>query len=219
MITVALADADGLAWAQRQVAAHHYLHTRVDPRCAPLAYLILAGGARVGCLIFGRPEATRCFVGQLTYGGAADVAAGRATFDRWEIVNLARVWLTPAVQAGGATPIPCAASRAIGQALRRIVLDALLARPPCFPAEPWRLQMCLSYCDTRQPGHHGTIYRAAGFWRAHRNAAGIETWVRPLRRLTGREVAAVLRAAAQSPRSRLHRARRAAAAEQLALRF
>jgi hypothetical protein len=67
--------------------------------------------------------------------------------------------------------------------------------------------MCLSYCDTRQPGHHGTIYRAAGFWRVRTNADGIETWSRPLRRLSGREVATVLRLE-QSHRSRVYRSRR-----------
>ena len=213
-IAVEVADRAGLIWAQRQVTAHHYLHAPVDSRCSVAGYLVTLDGDRVGCLLFGRPEATRCYTGGLTYGNQADVASGKAFFDRWEIVNLARVWLDPRVQAGGASPIPNLASYAISQALRRVVVDYLLHFPPCFPDEPWRLQMCLSYCDTRVPGHHGTIYKAAGFWRVRRNRDGIETWVRPLRPLRRQEESAIIRRAQQSLRSRAYRSARACQAEQ-----
>lgn len=64
MLTLDLADHNGLRWAQRQVTRHHYLRTHVDPRCRPLAYLVRLdayNGPVVGCLIFGRPEASRCY--------------------------------------------------------------------------------------------------------------------------------------------------------------
>jgi hypothetical protein len=215
MLTLTLADAAGLAWAQGQVTAHHYLRRPVDDRCAPLAYLVLVEGQRAGCLLFGRPEATACYRGDLRYGGADARAAGRCDVDRWEVLNLARVWLDPRIQRGGSAYVPNAGTRAIGEALRRVVLDYLLARPPCFPDEPWRLRWCLSYCDTRI--HHGGLYRAAGFARVHANAAGIETWARPLRPLRRHEAAAVLRAANHSHRSRVYRSQRAARAEQLEL--
>ena len=125
--------------------------------------------------------------------------------------------LDPRIQRGGADYVPSAATWAIGQALRRLVVDYLLSFPPCFLDEPWRLQMCLSYCDTRQPAHHGTIYQAAGFWRVRVNEDGIETWARPLRRLSGREQARAERLADQSYRSRVHRSRRAVSATQEAL--
>jgi hypothetical protein len=84
----------------------HYLHRPVDPRTRPLAYLGYLGGERVGCLIFGRPESTRCYQGGLTYGSLADVQAGKAQYSRWEVLSLARVWLSPEVQAGGASYRP-----------------------------------------------------------------------------------------------------------------
>ncbi|GHO91514.1 hypothetical protein KSF_015620 [Reticulibacter mediterranei] len=59
MLSVVLADKCGLSWAQEQVERYHYLHTPVDPRCNPVALLVTLFEERVGCFIFGRPEATR----------------------------------------------------------------------------------------------------------------------------------------------------------------
>src|SRR5690349_17654027 len=106
MIYLTVADESGLDWAQQQVAAHHYLHTPVDSRCAPLAYEVWINAdpkiyGIIGYLIFGRPEATRCYDGKLTYGSLKDVRSGRAQYDRWEILNLARVWLHPRTQQPG----------------------------------------------------------------------------------------------------------------------
>lgn len=204
-----LADARGLALAQRLVAEAHYLHAPVDPRCSPLAYLVrlpAATDAVLGCLIFGRPEATRCYP---WYGSVDDVRSGRARLSRWEIINLARVYLAPELQAGGRWHVPNAATALVAQALRRVVLDYLLAHPPVFLDEPWLLRECLSYCDTRL--HRGTLYRAANFRRERVNAQGIETYARPLRPLRQAEHALVAQRAAQSPRGRHYRARRAAA--------
>lgn len=209
-ITIQLADERGAEWSQAQVATHHYLHATVDSRCSALIYLVLMDGERAGCLIFGRPESTRCYQGGLTYGSQEDVKSERAYFDRWEIINLARVWLDPRIQVGGADYVPNAASCAIGQALRRLPADYLTHFPPCFLDEPWQLQMCLSYCDTRQPSHHGTIYKAAGFWRVRVNDDGIETWARPLRRLGHREQEHIKKIAQQSHRSRVYRSMRLA---------
>lgn len=39
-LTLELADAHGLRWAQRMVTEHHYLRKPVDPRCRPIAYLV-----------------------------------------------------------------------------------------------------------------------------------------------------------------------------------
>lgn len=222
MLSLTLADAAGLAWAQAQVKAHHYLRKPVDPRSRPLAYLIRLRGDPLGCLIFGRPEATRCYTGGLTYGSQADVAAGRATYDRWEVLNLARVWLDPTLQAGGrlCTPQtvpgfvdrrgtwhPAAASWAVRTALERIGLDYLLAHPPCFPDEPWLIRVVLSYCDTRR--HRGTLYRAAGWELVRRNADGIETYASPpLPPLPPPAQDAVRSASLACPRARRLRRRR-----------
>ena len=213
MITLKLASDADLAWAQAQVSQHHYLHSPVDSRCSVLAYVVMAHGERAGCLLFGRPESTRCYRGELTYGGQADVASGRARFDRWEVINLARVWLDPRLQRGGIWEVGCLATMLMSEALKRVVVDYLQEYPPCYINEPWRLRACLSYCDTRI--HSGTIYKAAGFTLARTNASGIQTWYRPLRGLQGRERKLIERYCAQSYRSRCYRSQRAALSEQL----
>ena len=228
MIRLHLADSRGLDWAQEVVNKHHYLHAPVDPRCSPLAYLVeLEHGPEVaiGCLIFGRPEATRCYDGALTYGSLDDVRSGRAQYDRWEILNLARVWLNPCVQRPGwgyyhPAYLPgyidrrgvfrsTLASTVIGLALATVAYDYLLARPPCFVEEPYDIRAVLSYCDTSL--HKGTIYRAAGFELARTNERGIETYyTTAVAPLTNYERQMVEKRAGQSFRSRRHRAARAA---------
>lgn len=232
MITLQLASPADLTWCQALVTKHHYLHAPVDTRCAPLAYVVLVEHAamlpqRVGCLIFGRPEATRCYSGGLTYGSMADVRKGRAQYDRWEILNLARVWLSPRVQAGGiwcrSSVVPgfvdrrglwrsTVASSVIEQAIERVGYDYLMQRLPCFVEEPYEIKVVLSYCDTRK--HRGTIYRAAGFALARTNDAGIETWHRGCAPLSNYQRDMVEKLAGQSWRSRRHRARRAVAEQQ-----
>lgn len=227
MITLTVADAEGLAWAQRQVTAHHYLQAPVDPRCSPVAYLVqLEHPAilpqRVGCLIFGRPEATRCYQGGLTYGSLADVQAGRAQYDRWEVLNLARVWLSPNVQEGGTWCRPSLipgytdrrglwrsvlASTVIRHALARVGNDYLTARPPVDCGFPYQVRVVLSYCDTRK--HRGVIYRAAGFQLARTNAHGIETCVTSaVAPLSAEQDRTVRELAERSPRSQRIRATR-----------
>lgn len=92
-------DRAGIRWAQDTVTAQHYLRAPVDPRCSVEGYAVeVAALGRVGALLFGRPEATRCAD---WYGGVDDVAAGRCEVTRWQTLNLARVWLDPRVQAAG----------------------------------------------------------------------------------------------------------------------
>lgn len=233
-VRLVLADRAGLAAAQEAVAKHHYLHAPVDARCSPVAYLVTLAQERVvGCLIFGRPEATRCYTGNLTYGSQADVERERAAFDRWEVLNLARVWFDPRVQRGGHWYRPdllpgfrdrrgqwrsSLASWCIETALALVGYDYLTQRPPVFPDEPYEIRAVLSYCDTRL--HKGTIYEAAGFTLARRNEAGIETWftqnVAPLSRY---EHDQIRKAAWQSPRGIHLRAHRAARGQQEALQL
>lgn len=207
----------------RRWYTHHYLHKPVDPRCRPLAYILTLADIRTGCLVFGRPESTRCYRGGLTYGNRQDVAAGRAYYDYWEVLNLCRVWLHPDVQQGGTYYDPYAlpgfvdrrgiwrstlASTVIGQALGRVGFDYLLAHPPCFVEEPYALRAVLSYCDLST--HKGTIYRAAGFRMARTNERGIETWwTDAIAPLTPEQNRAVRAASEHSERSRRHRATRA----------
>lgn len=232
MITLQIASERALERAQETVTQRHYLHAPVDSRCSPLAYEVLLhtqhSEYRAGVLIFGRPEATRCYDGDLTYGSLKDVESGRAQFDRWEVLNLARVWLHPSVQRGGAFYQPellpgyydrrgewrsSLASHVIELALGRVGFDYLSQRPPCFPDEPYAIRAVLSYCDTSL--HKGTIYRAAGFELARTNERGIETWYTPnVAPLSSYQHDQVLKLAGQSYRSRRHRAQRAVQAEQ-----
>lgn len=213
------ASSNELRLAQDMVSSHHYLHTPVDVRTSPLAYIVrlhsFPDGAPtdVGCLIFGRTESTRCYTGALTYGSLKDITVGKAQYSRWEIINLARIWLDPRIQHNGSDYVPNAASYLIAQALRRLPVDYLLRRPPCFLDEPWQLRVCLSYCDTRL--HSGALYRAANFHLARRNKDGIETYVRPLRGLDHAERRLIEAASRQSARSRRYRAARAYAGTQL----
>lgn len=226
MISLIPAYTTGLQYAQRLVSQYHYLRAPVDPRCAPLAYLVVAGflapPRTIGCLIFGRPEATRCYDGGLTYGSLADVQAGRAAYDRWEVLNLARVWLDPRVQPGGSWYDPLflpgytdrrgvwrstLASTVLRAALSRVGYDYLAERPPVDCAYPYQIRAVLSYCDTRL--HRGTIYRAAGFQLARTNARGIETWYTPaVAPLSAAQDADIRAKAEAAPRSQRIRARR-----------
>lgn len=232
MITLQLADDQGLARAQATVAAHHYLRRPVDSRCSPMAYEVILDvprdRLRIGVLIVGRPEATRCYDGALTYGALKDVHAGRCQYDRWEILNLARVWLHPAAQAGGTWYDPAylpgytdrrrvwrstLASHVIGLLRARVGYDYLCQHPPCFPDEPYQIAVLLSYCDTTI--HRGTIYRAAGWTLARTNARGLETWYTPdVAPLTNYQNDQVLKRAGQAYRSRRYRSQRASSAEQ-----
>ena len=209
MIALALATPAEARWAHTQVVEHHYLHRPVDARCSVLTYLVTLHGEPVGCLMFGRPESTACYQGACTYGSLADVERGRAHYSRWELLNLARVWLDPAIQRGGRWFVPNAATRAIGMATKRVVYDYLAHFHPVTLDAPWELRQIISYCDTRV--HHGGLYRAAGFTLARTNAQGIQTWMRAARPLRSHERARIATLVAQSARSRFYRAQAAAA--------
>lgn len=191
---------------------------------------LTVGSLFSGCLIFGRTESTRCYSGDLTYGSVADIASGRARYSRWEILNLARVWMIPNVQKGGAHYGPdylpgyidrngdwrsTLASDAIKLALDRIVFDYLAARPPVWLGEPYQLREILSYCNTRL--HRGTIYKAAGFRLVRVNASGIQTWAKPVRALTSDEDQYIEERSSQCERARRLRIQRAQASIQLAI--
>lgn len=213
-LTLQLADRAGLQWAQEQVTLHHYLHRPVDARCSILAYLVMFGGERVGCLMFGRPEAQRCTG---WYGSVEDAQGGRCPLTRWQVLNLARVWLHPSIQFGGMQYIPNAASMVISQSLRRVPFDYLAARPPCFLDEPYEIRECLSYCDSRI--HTGALYRAANFTLVRENTHGIQTYSHPLRHLTRAERAQIIHISQTNERSRRYRAMRAVAAIQQSALF
>lgn len=243
MITLDLVtDRAGVAWAQDRIAAEHYLHAPVDSRCRPLVYIAhhhatwgaaaAAGPRAIAILIFGRPESTKCYQGGLAYGSLADVQTGKATFDRWEVLNLARVWVHPRFQAGG---LYCSAdeglpgytdrhgqwrstlaSHLIGLALARVGYDYLSQHPPVDCQYPYAIRAVLSYCDRKL--HKGTIYRASGFALARTNRNDIETYfTMAVGALTSEQDVDIRRRAEQAPRSRRIRAERKVMQLELAL--
>jgi hypothetical protein len=221
-------DKSGLTWAQAMVARHHYRHAAVPDRASPEGWAVKIGPlGRVGCLLVGRPQSTLC---RPWYGSVEDASTGRCEATRWQVLNLARVWLAPSVQAGGhqccADWLPgyvdrngqfrsTLASHALRRLALRVGLEYLLARPPVFLDEPYEVRWLLSYCDSRQ--HRGVIYRAAGFELYRTNEDGLQTWRLPLPSLTSAEHAAIALASASCPRARQFRSERQQKRAQLPL--
>jgi hypothetical protein len=230
MITLIPLDRKGIAWTQRVVTEYHYLHKPVDARCSVEGYEIqLSNYGFAGVLLFGRPQATKC---RDWYGSVEDAQAGRCEVTRWQVLNLARVWICPEFQPGGAhweywkenggnTALryylpgfvdrkdvfrSTLASDVLRLAAAQIGLDYLLRRPPCFLEEPYEIRWLLSYCDTRL--HKGTIYQAAGFELYSTNDDGIQTWRIQLPALTDDQDNQVRQASLISPRSNRYRAQR-----------
>ena len=210
--------------AQEIMVRNHYLHARVDARCSVEGYAVYLDGPSceigpVGYFLLGRPQATRC---RDWYGGVDDVAAGRCKVTRWQVLNLARVWLSPMVQPGGVWYGPdflpgfvdrrgvwrsALASTAVRALIQRVGYDYLVRRPPCFLDEPYQIEWLMSYCDTRL--HRGVIYQASGFELYRTNGDGIQTWRVRLPALTAIQDLEIKSSSARSQRSEAHRARRA----------
>lgn len=223
-------DRSGIAWAQGIVSQHHYLRRPVDARTSIEGYALnISDLGRMGLMLFGRPEATRCYP---WYGSVEDAQIGRAEVTRWQVLNLSRVWLDPRIQSGGEFYSPkwlpgfvdrrgvwrsTVASTMIKLAIRSIEFDYLVRRPPCFLDEPYQIEWLMSYCDTRL--HRGVIYAASGFERYRINKHGVETWRIRLPALTPGQDEIVRRIAEQHPRSRMYRARRAGQASQARMAF
>jgi hypothetical protein len=223
-------DARGLEWAQRTVRERHYRRCAVPTRACPEGWAVklpVFSGSVVGCLIVGRPQSTRC---RPWYGSVEDARTGRCEVTRWQVLNLARVWLDPLVQTGGwlcdRRWLPgytdrtgqwrsTLASEALRELARRVGLEYLLARPPVFLDEPYQVRWLLSYCDSHQ--HRGVIYRAAGFELYRTNVDGLQTWRLPLPSPTTAEDAAIAQASANCVRARRFRSERQRQRMQLAM--
>ena len=215
-----LMSKNGIKLAQNLVKDEHYLHAPVDVRGSVEGYWIgLDCHPALGLFLLGRPQATKVAE---WYGGVQDVKAGRCECTRWQVLNLARVWISPVFQPGGvgyrADWLPgfmdrkgefrsTLASSAISAMAARVGFDYLMRRPPCFLDEPYQIDWLLSYCDTRL--HKGTIYQAAGFELYRTNDDGIQTWRLRLPPLTVVQHAEVREAARVNPRSHAYRAKRA----------
>jgi hypothetical protein len=158
-----LGDKRDLEWAQATVAHHHYLHQATNPKSRPMAYILSHQGERLGLIIVGQPHATRCR-GWWGYPGL---------ITQWQVLDLSRIWLDPAIQVGGrlARPgvlpgrvdgsgefRPNMASWMIANVLKRVQRDRVAMWPPVLLDDPYHIRLVISYHDPQY--HRGTIYRA-----------------------------------------------------------
>lgn len=205
-------------WANVAIQEFHYLRRIPDPRTSAETFIAYLDGHHVGALIFGRPEATRCTD---WYGSVGDAESGACEVTRWQVLNLARVWIDPNYQAGGprcrrdivpgytdrrGNFVSTLASDILRAAIHVIGYQYLRLRPPCFLDEPYQINWLMSYCNTAL--HRGVIYAAAGFDLYRTNPQGIQTWRIPLPSLTPAEDADIRMVATLHPRSQSYRAQR-----------
>jgi len=202
------------------ITKFHYLHKMPDARTSYEIYAIYLNGmvGEAGWLVFGRPQ---CTFYRGWFGSVEDVQTGVCECTRWQVLNLARVWIHPKLQTGGEFceegRVPgfrdrkgewrsTVASVAIKAAMEVVRVDYLVRRPPVFLDEPYELRWLLSYCDTKV--HKGTIYQASGFEAFAINDDLTQTWRIPLRPLNWVEDLKIGHAAERDPRGIKMRAER-----------
>lgn len=170
-LEVTLGNANDLMWAQQTVTYFHYLRQPVHPQARPMVYVLwgrrsYGGNAlRLGLCIVGIPHATR----NRRWWGYDDQPT------QWQVVDLSRIWLDPAIQQGGTWCYPemvpgfvdrkgnfrpTVATWLIGQVLRRVQVDRVAMWPPVYPNQPYHIRLAVSYHDPAL--HKGAIYRLAG---------------------------------------------------------
>lgn len=202
------------------IVENHYLHTMPDPRTSMEVYMIQIGNHLLpgGFLVFGRPQATRC---GRWYGDVDEAADGRCDVTRWQVLNLARVYILPKFQAGGMfckeTIVPgyydrrgmwrsTLASTVIRLAVESIGYRYLIHRPPVYLDQPFEIRWLMSYCNTNL--HKGVIYKTSGFELYGTNSDGIQTWRIRLPELTDEQSQAIQEASLRSKRAQIYRAKR-----------
>lgn len=150
------------------IEADHYLHRWPDPRSLPFGYALLLDGA---CLAEdGRPFGALVFK-KLQHLKQEGLFGYPGLPTDWQVLDLARVWVHPSLQAGrwwGTNRKGELAlmkdnwfSRMVAMAMRVVQRDWILHHPPPYPELPYHIELIVSYCDRAH--HHGTGYRAAGF--------------------------------------------------------
>ena len=181
MLTIELGTRKDLEWAQDVVAKHHYLHQPVDPRARPMVYVLriqlpgLHDTVAAGLVMLGIPHATKCG-GWWGYEGLPT---------QWQVVDLCRIWLSPAIQAGGlwcepgmvpgyhdrhGVWRPTVATWAIAEVLERVQADRVRLWPPVYPAQPYHIELAISYHDPQY--HRGTIYKHSRALPMYTDATG-----------------------------------------------
>jgi hypothetical protein len=161
-LSVTLGDESDLYWAQDVVKRNHYLHKPVDPRARPMVYTVDWKQMRIGLVMLGIPHATKCG-GWWGYPGLPT---------QWQVVDLCRIWIDEDFQRNGAMCRPdvvpgymdrhgifrpTVATWAIAEVLRRVQEDRVRQWPPVYPAQPYHIELAISYHDPQY--HRGTIYK------------------------------------------------------------
>jgi hypothetical protein len=175
-LTIRLGGKPDLTWAQRTVTEHHYLRQPVDSRARPMVYVIDYDAVPVGLVMLGIPHATRC-TGWWGYPGLPT---------QWQVVDLCRIWLSPALQDGGrwCDPEfvpgftdrhgrfrPTTATWAISEVLQRVQADRVRLWPPVYLEQPYHILLAISYHDPRF--HRGTIYKQSGALPLYTDSDGV----------------------------------------------
>lgn len=162
MLTIRLGSKNDVQWAQETVKNRHYLRSVVHNQARPMVYVVELHGQKVGLCMVGLPHATKN-KGWWGYEGLPT---------QWQVVDLSRIWLDPAIQSGGAfcTPDNChgfvdrkgnwrpaVASWLIKEVLGRVQNDRVSLWPPIYPDKPYHILLAISYHDPSF--HKGTIYQ------------------------------------------------------------
>lgn len=174
-LTIDLGTKADVNWAQETVARRHYLRQRVYNRARPMVYVVRYGQRPVGLVMVTIPHATKCR-GWWGYPGL---------ITQWQVLDMCRVWLDPAVQQGGELCLPgivphhfdrkgifrpTVATWCIDQVLGRVQRDRISLWPPIYPQLPYHIRLIISYHDPQY--HRGTIYRESGAIPMYTDSAG-----------------------------------------------
>lgn len=132
----------------------HYLHRYPDPRSLPFAYTLFqnetpwqSDGRLNGLVVFKKPQHHKQR-GLFGYAGLPTA---------WQVLDLARVWIHPALQQPGMNVF----SQMVSACIRQVQRDWLDHHPPRYPALPYHIELIISYADLRY--HTGIAYRASNF--------------------------------------------------------
>jgi hypothetical protein len=186
-------------WLNEMATKHHYMHQAIHSRACPFGWA-LALDAQI-CRPDGRPAGFIVFAsvhftqlrGEFGYPGLPT---------KWQVLSLARLWIHPDLQTGGALYsadiLPgfinrkgdfesTLATEVIAGALDMVQMRWIEIHPPPFPDEPYHILKVISFANTEL--FSGEIYRAARFrdtgktksQKRHKNSRGAgigDVWLR-----------------------------------------
>ncbi len=185
-ITVHRAVGEDLDVVRDHCVKFHYLRRWPDARSLPFGYYLQYGdslraddGRLWGFVVFKKLQhhAQRGLFGY----------AGMPT--SWQVLDLARVWVHPALQRKESGHSLCIFSRMLAYLFRqqghdrisRLQEDWLEHHPPRFPDAPYHIEIIVSYCDRQH--HDGKAYRASGFrWNGYTSDQTKEVYYRTFRK-------------------------------------